>query len=316
MRPAFEPSHQMVVWSVGSLLAGLGLVGYVLQRKGQLRLAWVIAGLGLLASHGLTRDQPAGLRMLALCGALLYGMKGVVGCAAVRAGGAALAPGPWAIFVVAWVGMRPGPFHELGKRPRAGAWSLARPGLVNIGVGACLIALARQRISADDPLGACLLGLPGLSLTVHFGVFRVQAAGLRWLGAPVGPLFRNPPAARSLAEFWGRRWNLAFSEMTALAVHRPLRATFGNRRAETAAFLFSGALHELAISAPTGAGWGGPMLYFCLHALGMRLERGLDLRRWAGRAWTWAWVVLPLPLLFHAPFRAEVVLPLLGATNR
>jgi alginate O-acetyltransferase complex protein AlgI len=32
---------------------------------------------------------------------------------------------------------------------------------------------------------------------------------------------------------------------------------------------------------------------------------------WRGRLWTVFWLVLPLPLLFHRPFLAGVVWPLL-----
>jgi hypothetical protein len=33
---------------------------------------------------------------------------------------------------------------------------------------------------------------------------------------------------------------------------------------------------------------------------------------WIGRAWTIFWLALPLPILFHRPFLAAVVWPLLG----
>lgn len=49
----------------------------------------------------------------------------------------------------------------------------------------------------------------------------------------------------------------------------------------------------------------------------MLAERRLRLPDWpvlARRAWTLAWVVLPLPVLFHAPFRQQVIVePLRGA---
>jgi len=33
---------------------------------------------------------------------------------------------------------------------------------------------------------------------------------------------------------------------------------------------------------------------------------------WFGRLWTLSWLTLPLPLLFHRPFLAGVIWPLLG----
>ena len=56
-------------------------------------------------------------------------------------------------------------------------------------------------------------------------------------------------------DFWSRRWNLAFSEMTALGVYRPLSGNIGRKAATVAAFLASGLLHELAISLPVLAGY-------------------------------------------------------------
>ncbi|MEZ6072428.1 MAG: hypothetical protein R3C10_19740 [Pirellulales bacterium] len=84
-------------------------------------------------------------------------------------------------------------------------------------------------------------------------------------------------------------------------------------------FLFSGVLHELAISLPVMAGFGLPTLYFALHAAAVSLER-----HWQGqgrpisergvwsRVWTFGWIVLPLPILFHPPFIRGCIWPLLG----
>ena len=88
----------------------------------------------------------------------------------------------------------------------------------------------------------------------------------------------------------------------------PLLEHFVERTAAvTGAFIISGILHELAISLPAARGWGGPMLYFLIQAVGMVLE-GKSRR---GRLWTWGWVFLPIPLLFHAPFRETLISPLL-----
>ena len=94
--------------------------------------------------------------------------------------------------------------------------------------------------------------LPGLSLIVHFGVFDVLAGAGGRAGVDCTPLFRSPLRSASLGEFWGRRWNLAFSEMTALAVYQPLVLRIGRRPALAASFLGSGLLHELAIRRRSG----------------------------------------------------------------
>jgi alginate O-acetyltransferase complex protein AlgI len=133
-------------------------------------------------------------------------------------------------------------------------------------------------------------------------------------------LFRRPLRSTSLREFWGRRWNLAFSEMTALGVYRPLTGPLGRGGATVVAFLASGLLHEIAISLPVMAGFGLPLTYFALHGILMVVERRLEAAgrpvsrpAWLGRTWTLFWLVAPLPILFHRPFLAGVVWPLLGA---
>jgi alginate O-acetyltransferase complex protein AlgI len=122
--------------------------------------------------------------------------------------------------------------------------------------------------------------------------------------------FRNPLASRSLAGFWGRRWNVGFSEMIAVTVHRPVRRYAGDTAALMASFLASGILHEIAISVPVRAGFGLPTLYFLLHGALVGVERKFP--RVASRAWTMFWLIAPLPILFHPPFLRGIVWPLLG----
>jgi alginate O-acetyltransferase complex protein AlgI len=196
---------------------------------------------------------------------------------------------------------------------RSGAAALMKTGLayVGLGTGLFLLALLVWRLTASTVLATVLL-LPALSLFLHFGVFGVLAGLWRAAGADVGPLFRAPWRARSLGEFWSRRWNLAFSEMTSLAVYRPIAARRGRRAALAAAFLFSGLLHEVAISLPVRAGYGRPLLYFAIHGALTQVERE---RGPFGRALTLLVVVLPLPLLFHRPFLQGVIWPLLGTSR-
>src|SRR2546428_52188 len=82
--------------------------------------------------------------------------------------------------------------------------------------GLALVVLARLAfLAVASRLVATALLLTGLSLVLHFGLFTIAAGAWRALGVDVGPLFLAPLQSRSLREFWGRRWNLAFSEMTA-----------------------------------------------------------------------------------------------------
>jgi alginate O-acetyltransferase complex protein AlgI len=162
-----------------------------------------------------------------------------------------------------------------------------------------------------------VLLLPGLSLILHFGLCNLLAGIWRLRGIPCDALFRAPLRSQNLAEFWGRRWNLAFSEMTAIAVYRPLAGRLGRGPALLAGFILSGLLHELAISVPVRAGFGLPLLYFLIHGALVLFERGLAdagraLSGWTGRVWALFWLAAPLPLLFHRPFLSGVVWPLIG----
>jgi alginate O-acetyltransferase complex protein AlgI len=156
-------------------------------------------------------------------------------------------------------------------------------------------------------------------MVVHFGIVTVTAGVWRWFGFDCRPIMRMPLAARSLGEFWARRWNIAFAEMTALAVARPLGPWLGKNAAVIAAFTVSGVLHELAISVPVRAGFGWPILYFALQGSLVLVERRLERIGWpidrAGslaRVWTIGWLLVPLPMLFHPYFIAGVVWPLIG----
>ncbi|HET6897127.1 MAG TPA: membrane bound O-acyl transferase family-domain-containing protein [Vicinamibacteria bacterium] len=271
--------------------------------------AWGLVVLSIGLAHQVTSVQPAGLRMLVLIGALFGAMKVLVSVESRARDGTRLSPLRWAAFAMLWPGMRPALMARL--QHRSGAATLLKTGLgyVVLGVALFLLALLTWRLTASPWLSTILL-LPALSFLLHFGVFGVLAGLWRTAGADVGPLFRAPWRAESLGEFWSRRWNLAFSEMTSLAVYRPIAARRGRSAALTAAFLFSGILHEVAISLPVRAGYGRPLLYFAIHGALTQVERE---RGPFGRAVTLLAVVLPLPLLFHAPFLRGVIWPLLGA---
>jgi D-alanyl-lipoteichoic acid acyltransferase DltB (MBOAT superfamily) len=88
----------------------------------------------------------------------------------------------------------------------------------------------------------------------HFGIFNFVAGTWRLAGIDCRTLFLAPLRSTSLVEFWGQRWNLAVSQMKALAVYRPLVSRYGRGLALVASFLCSGLLQELASSVPVRAG--------------------------------------------------------------
>ena len=118
----------------------------------------------------------------------------------------------------------------------------------------------------------------------------------------------NPVAARSLGEFWGRRWNLAFSAVARERIFKPLARRWGAGWGVIATFAFSALVHDLLISVPAGGGYGLPSLYFLLQGALVLVER-----RWRieNRAWTLFWLLAPAPLLFHPPFIRAFLTPIL-----
>ena len=197
-------------------------------------------------------------------------------------------------------------------------------GLVRIAAGLTLIWGARTLSSLPmDGLPEIILVsgllLIGYSLILHFGVLPASAGFWRVLGVKAYPLFNAPLLSLSLGEFWSRRWNIAFSEMTSLTVYRPLKRILGSRTSFFASFLFSGILHELVLSFPVKAGFGLPLAYFTLQAAVQSAEnsifkgkRAFEGRKWAARLWVYFWILGPAPLLFHPAFLKGVVWPLAG----
>src|SRR5262245_11851331 len=230
---AYSPtSGEAVLRVVAVLLVTLGL-GFAVSRVRKVAvgrcLAWLLVVLAVVAVDRVSANGPAGFRMLAIAGALLYGMKAVVSVEA-AAGGLVLPPTRWLGFAAGWPGMRPAPFARAFGPPLAGAGNLLWLGLRRAAAGFGFVLLAGLAWRLGDffgwhqAVGRLVVTPPllaGLSLMLHFGLFNVLAGAWRLAGVDARPLFRAPLGATSLADFWGRRWNLAFSEMTAVAVFRP-----------------------------------------------------------------------------------------------
>ncbi len=319
---AYIPVRPESVMGIPGVLAAVLFSGFAIAHLSPRWAARLLAWLSLPAAVGaadwIASAEPAGFRMLALIAAGFLAMKGIVAVEAATGVGPRLSLSRWLCFSLGWFGMRPEIFAGGRSRDARGAPALLTRGFVNALWGAVLVALAAlaaQRFGLR--LVATVILLPGMSLILHFGIMTALAGLWRLRGVDCGPLFRAPIASQSLTEFWGRRWNLAFSEMTAMTVYRPLAARIGRRWALMAAFLFSGLLHEMAISLPVRAGIGMPMLYFALHGVLVLVERelarrGRALRGGYGRLWTLAWLAAPLALVFHAPFLEGVLWPLIG----
>ena len=223
-------------------------------------------------------------------------------------------------YLTAWPGLDAGAFlspaSEPVLKPGAGEWTLAA---LRALLGLAVVYLGVRLVPLDRPYVKGWVGMVGLILVLHFGVFHLMSCGWRRAGVAARPLMDRPLASTSLSAFWGRRWNTAFRDLTHRYLFRPLLRRFRPATALLVGFGFSGIVHDVVISLPAGGGYGGPTVYFLLQGLGLLAERSKPGRRLglgAGpRGWgfTIAVTALPVPLLFHYPFVTRIIVPFLAA---
>lgn len=301
---AYTPTDWHALLTVGGACAALLALGLA-ARGGRLRVAcWIVGPAAIAITHIALANERPGVRMLALIAVLFVWMKAVV-----TASHPAKMKAPlWLAWAQLWPGMRP----LRPVREKASYRGMLAVGAMSMLLGVAFVAAAHVmwRVTGNLWIATAPL-LIGLSMIVHFGFFNVVAAGWRKAGFDARPLFRAPWVSGSLREFWGRRWNIAYTEMMQESVQRPLRAR--PALATAAVFLFSGLLHEVAISLPVQAGYGLPTAYFALHGLAVLVERKFVSPGTAiARVWTALLVLAPLPILFHPAFLRGTIWPLGG----
>ena len=185
-----------------------------------------------------------------------------------------------------------------------------------------LIWAAAHGSLSDAPLARGWLGMLGLALFLHFGLFHLLALAWQSAGVNARPLMRAPLSAVSLAEFWSGRWNTAFSTLARQFAFRPLARRWGASKATLIVFLLSGLIHEAVISLPARGGFGLPTAYFVLQGLGVLAERSKCGRRLGLGHGLRGWLFVaacaggPAFWLFHPPFIHNVILPMLNAIGR
>jgi hypothetical protein len=223
-----------------------------------------------------------------------------------------------AAYWLAWPGMDAVHFLAPGRRPirrpNSLEWLFATSKLL---AGFALIFGVARCVPTSQPYLTGWIGMIGVVLVLHFGLFHLLSCVWRSIGIDAQPLMNWPLAAISLSEFWSRRWNTAFRDLTHRFLFVPLTNWFGAPGAVLVGFLFSGLVHDAVISLPAGGGYGGPTLFFLLQGVGLLFERskpgrwfGLG-KGWRGWLFTLLCLLVPAPLLFPPPFVNEIVLPFL-----
>ncbi|HXZ10878.1 MAG TPA: MBOAT family protein [Candidatus Sulfotelmatobacter sp.] len=236
-----------------------------------------------------------------------------------RAAGVRAGLGRSLAYLFLWPGMDAPAFLDTNRdvdRVPGKEWLAATAKTV---AGCALIWFAAHRALSEKTLLVGWIGMLGLVLVLHFGAFHLISLLWRAMGVNAQPIMQAPASATSLGEFWGKRWNLGFRQLTYGLVFKPVRERFGVASATLGAFLVSGFIHDFVISFPARGGYGLPTAYFLLQGVGVLFERSAPGKRLGTsqgmRGWFFVvlWAGLPAFGLFHPIFIRRVILPFLAA---
>ena len=222
-------------------------------------------------------------------------------------------------YLLAWPGLdadgflNPDP-RAASPRPSKAEWLFA---LLKFALGLAVLYGIVPLLRGNDAYLVGWVGMVGIVLLLHFGSFHLLSCAWRTAGVMAKPVMNWPLLSTSLGDFWGRRWNTAFRDLTHRFLFRPLTPRLGPRGAVFAGFVFSGVVHDVVISWPAEGGYGGPTAYFIIQGAGILVERSRVARAiglgkgWRG--WFAAMILLvgPAWALFHPPFVLRVVVPFL-----
>ena len=130
-------------------------------------------------------------------------------------------------FLFGWPGMDATAFldpEQHAQRPEAKEWSWA---IAKTAFGALLVWGVARRIPAGRELLAGWVAMLGIILVLHFGTFHILSLLWRSAGVDARPIMQAPLSATSLSDFWGRRWNLGFRQLTHRLIFQPARTRSG-----------------------------------------------------------------------------------------
>ncbi len=226
-----------------------------------------------------------------------------------------------AAYLLAWPGMDAASFLDARQRVSPlTSWTWVWAASETI-LGSILLWAVARSIPAGYGLIRGWVGMVGMILVLHFGIFHVVALLWQSVGVKAEFIMSSPLRSTSLGQFWGKRWNLGFRQLAHELIFRPLHRTLGPNAAGFLVFMVSGLIHDLVISLPARGGYGLPTLYFVLQGAGVRVERSrLGKRLGLGQGasdWCFMVVCLAVPVfwLFHPWFVLRVILPFMRAIH-
>ena len=268
-------------------------------------------------AYAIFRSLPAWELMWALALSIYAGLKWLTFASAAQAGHSSTARA--LAYLLLWPGMNAKAFLDSRVAAARPTWSEWGKAIFKLAAGLVIMFVMVPKMKNGNALLMGWIGMTGLILVIHFGVFHLLSLGFRLNGIQAEPIMNSPFLSSSLNDFWGRRWNLAFRDLAFSYVARPLARSIGIAWATIAVFVVSGLVHELVISFPVQSGWGGPTAYFTMQVCGLLLERStlghkLGLASgFRGRLFAALVVIGPVGFLFHEPFVRHAILPTLAA---
>jgi hypothetical protein len=279
------------------------------------RTRWIALAILPLAALCTKAFVPAWVFMWLMAVAIFFGCKWLtLGRAMQRP--ERVCPFRAAAYLLVWPGMDAIRFLSPELAPRASRTATLKNSALSVArviIGALLLfAVARH---ATEPLLAGWIGMTGMILILHFGLFDLTSIGWRTLRVDAPPIMNRPLRSTSVSEFWGRRWNGAFNDLAVRLAFRPIARRNGLVIGTLAAFAVSGLIHELVISLPAGAGYGLPTGYFLLQGLAVLGGRKWNALRHGISGWLFTMIIVAGPAywLFHPPFVRHVIVPFMRA---
>jgi len=177
--------------------------------------------------------------------------------------------------------------------------------LAKAGVVLALLAL-NSAISLHHNLWLSTLWMSFFLYFFFSVIIDATSVPFRLAGLQLSEVFNAPPLARNPREFWSRRWNLWFSEVSNLLIFQPLGGVRRPLLGVSAVFVFSALLHEYMVWVALTRPDGRMTAFFLIHGvatiattmLGKRLGRKTLMPRWVAIPLHIAWFTLTAPLFF------------------
>jgi hypothetical protein len=130
-------------------------------------------------------------------------------------------------YLLAWPGMDAEAFLDANQpvplpAPATRIWAI-----IETILGAVLLWVVARSIPQEEPLLRGWVGMLGLILPLHFGTFQIVALLWQSVGVKAKAIMSASLRSTSLGEFWGRRWNLGFRQLSHELIFRPLHRSLG-----------------------------------------------------------------------------------------